>query len=398
MRTVRYQAQGPLPWPVRLLIAARAVNQLGAFSLAFLTVLLCRAFGAGLGVAGAVSALFGLATIPGRLAGGWLAGQLGRRRTMLTGLGGCAVAQLGIALAPGLVVAAGCALALGLAFELYEPPSQALIADTTAPQDHARAYALLIAALAAGNTGAGLIAAAVGRWGLRWLFVVDALSCLACAVIVRLALPADHRPRNKPDRLPAVGPPPWRDRNLLAVTGTGTVFALIYMLLLVSLPLSLNAHGLNPAGAGAIMAVSAVAQALAQPSMRTRRLAAIPNPAAFAIGYTLMGVGLAGYAAAGSLLALIAPTAAWSLGYLLLSGRAFAVVAGLAPAGATAAYLAVYGLSWGVATTAAPVLAALLIGSVGPAGLWISSSALCLVMAAVQRLGRRADGTGLRLA
>src|SRR6185437_9073552 len=162
------RAQGPLPGPVRLLIAARAVNQLGAFSLAFLTVLLCRAFGASLGVAGAVAAVFGLATIPGRLAGGWLADKLGRRRTMLAGLGGCAVAQLGIALAPSLAVAAGCALLLGLAFELYEPPSQAIIADTTAPQDHARAYALLIAALAAGNTGASLIAAAVGRWGLRW--------------------------------------------------------------------------------------------------------------------------------------------------------------------------------------------------------------------------------------
>jgi len=382
MLTEPGQARGPLPWPVRLLIVARAVNQLGAFSLAFLTVLLCRDFGASLGVAGAVSAGFGLATIPGRLAGGWLAGKLGRRRTMLAGLGGCAVAQLGIALAPSLAVAAGCALLLGLAFELYEPPSQAIIADTTAPQDHARAYALLIAALAAGNTGAGLIAAAVGRWGLRWLFVVDALSCLACALIVRLVLPADHRP-SKSSLLPAAGPPPWRDRHLLAVTGAGTVFALIYMLLLVSLPLSLSAQGLSPAGAGPITAVSALAQAFAQPLMRTRCLVAIPGPAAFAIGYTLMGLGLAGYAASRSLLALIAPTVAWSLGYLLISGRAFAVVAGLAPAGAAAPYLAVYGLSWGVATTAAPMLAALLIGSVGPAGLWVSGSALCLVMTAV---------------
>ncbi len=392
-----------LPGPVRLLIAARAVNQLGAFSLAFLTVLLVRSFGASLGVAGAVAAMFGLATIPGRLAGGWLAERLGRRRTMLTGLIGCAAAQLGIAVAPSLLVAAGCALLLGLAFELYEPPSQAIIAETAAPPDRARAFALLIAALAAGNTVAGLIAAAVGRWGLRWLFVVDAASCLACALIVRLALPADHRAGSPVAGRPEPGqhrplvarPAPWRDQALLAATAAGTVLAVLYMLLLVSLPLTLGAHGLNPASAGLVLAVSALAQAAAQPLMRARRLAAIGDPAAFAAGWLLMALGLAGYAAAGSLPALLAPTVAWSLGYLLLLGRALALVAGLAPAGAAATYLAVYGLSWGAATTAAPVLGTQLLQSLGPAGLWAFGSALCLVMAAAQPwLLRRFDGLG----
>jgi MFS family permease len=388
-----------------LLIAARAVNQLGAFSLAFLTVLLCRGFGASLDEAGAVCGLFGLATIPSRLLGGRLSARLGHRRTMLTGLAGCAVAQLGIAIAPDLAAAAGCALLLGLAFELYEPPSQAIIADAVAAADRAPAYALLTTALAAGNAGAGLVAAIVGRSNLRWLFVVDALTCLACALIVWLALPADHRPRpqaaepqaaepqaaERPratddDGLAARVPSPWRDRALLAMTAAGTVFALIYMLMLVSLPLSLAAHGLNPASAGLVTAVSALALVLARPLLRTKRLAGISSPVAFASGYMLMGFGLAGYAAAGSLPALLAPTVAWSLGYLLLSGRAFAVVAGFAPPGAAARYLAVYGLSWGVATVAAPVLGTLLIGSLGPTALWSAISALCLAMAAVQPL------------
>ncbi len=67
----------PVPGHVRLLVAARAVNQLGAFSLAFLTVLLCRGLGASIGAAGVICAGFGLATIPGRLLGGRMAGQLG---------------------------------------------------------------------------------------------------------------------------------------------------------------------------------------------------------------------------------------------------------------------------------------------------------------------------------
>ena len=45
--------------------------------------------------------------------------------------------------------------------------------------------------MAAGSLAAGVIADVVGRWSLRWLFVVDAGTGLACAVIVWLALAPD---------------------------------------------------------------------------------------------------------------------------------------------------------------------------------------------------------------
>ena len=372
-----------VPRRVRLLVTARAVNQLGAFSLAFLTVLLSRSFGASLTTAGAISAGFGLATIPSRLLGGRLADRLGRRRTILLGLVGCAAAQLGIATAPDLAVAAVCAALLGLAFELYEPPSQAMIADAVPAGERASAYALLTTALAVGNMGAGVVADVVGRSNLRWLFVVDAASCLACALIIRLALPEDQ-PTAQPGHDAQSGSKPWRDRALLAMTAAGTLFALVYMLMLVSLPLALSADGMNPASAGLVMAVSTLALVAARPVLRLRRLADLPATAAFAAGYLLMAGGLAGYAVAHTLPALLAPTVAWSLGNLLLMGRAFAVVTGLAPPGASARYLAVYGLSWGFATVAAPVVGTWLIGAFGPGTLWTAMAAVCLAMAAAQ--------------
>ena len=366
-----------VPRTVRLLILARAINQLGAFSMAFLTVLLSRGFGASLATAGAVAAGFGLATIPSRLIGGQMADRLGRRRTILVGLVGCAAAQLGIAAAPDLAVAAGCAIQLGLAFELYEPPSQAMIADAVQPSGRAAAFTLLTTALAVGNTGAGLVAAIVGRSDLRWLFVVDAASCLACALIIRLALPDVP---SAPHSVAAKGFSPWRDRALLIVTAAGTVYALIYMLMLVSLPVSLSVDGINPASAGLIMAVGTVVLVVSSPLFRSGRVAELSTSAAFAAGYVLMALGLAGYAVAHSLVAFLAPTVAWSLGNQLLMGRAFAVVSSLAPPGASARYLAVYGLSWGFATVAAPVFGTWLIGSFGPGALWSAMAAACLVM------------------
>jgi MFS family permease len=378
-------------------VTARAVNQLGAFSLAFLTVLMCRDFGASIAAAGAVAAAFGLATIPSRLLGGRLAGRLGRRRTILTGLLGCAAAQLGIATAPDLAVAAACAVLLGLAFELYEPPSQAMIADATVPAERSSAYGLLTTALAVGNLGAGLVAAAVGRSGLRWLFVVDAASCLGCALIVRFGLPADRDARPSPATgpekraapAPAAGRPvtrssPWRDPALLALTATGTAYALVYVTMLVALPLALAEYGMNPASAGLIMATATLTLVLGRPLLRAGPLAGCSDSTAFAAGFVLMGLGLAGYAAAHSLVALLVPTAVWSVGNLLLTGRALAVVSDLAPPGGTVRYLAVYGLSWGIATVVAPVLATLMIASCGPAALWAACSVACLLLAVAQ--------------
>jgi hypothetical protein len=72
---------------------------------------------------------FGAATIASRLAGGWLADRIGRRATIVTGLVMTAVAQLVLTGAPNLVAAAVAVAFLELAFETYEPPSQALVVD-----------------------------------------------------------------------------------------------------------------------------------------------------------------------------------------------------------------------------------------------------------------------------
>jgi MFS family permease len=373
-----------LPRSVRLLIVARAVNRAGAFSLSFLTVLIADEFGASAVTAGLISSAFGLATIPSRLFGGLLADRLGRRRTIMLGLTGCALAQGGIAASGSLAAVAVFAVLLGLVFELYEPPTQAMIADSVGTADRTRAYSLFNAALAAGGMGAGLIAAGVGRWDLRWLFVVDALTCLACAIILRIVLPAD-RPGIRPSpatssaRLSA-----WRDPALIAMLACGTLFATVYMGIMVALPLSLPHRGLEAADAGILFTVSAVTTVGGQPLLRLRAVAALSAPAALALGSVLMAMGLAGYALAHTWPVFLAATVVWSIGDLFMVGRAYAVVVEVAPKNARGRYLAAYGTSWGIATFAAPVASTQLLERSGAGGLWAAMACVCLVLAVAQ--------------
>lgn len=378
----------PLPRAVWWLIGARAVNRLGAFSLSFLTVLVSTQYGASAATAGFISALFGLATIPSRLAGGRLADRLGRRRTIVIGLVGCAVAQLGLAVSNNLATVVAFVVLLGLVFELYEPPSQAMIADAVGPTERPRAYSLLNAALAVAGMGAGLFAAGIGRWDLRWLFVADAVTCLICALVVRKTLPNEPPRAPQPaDEVDTVAP--WRDSTLLALLAAGTLFALVYLQIMATLPLSLAHRGLPPADAGVLFTVSALTIVLGQPLLRLRPLAALPTPAAFAMGYTLLALGMAGYSISHSLGAHLVPTIVWSLGDLILVGHAYALVADLAPAHGTGRYLAVYGTSWGIAGIAAPLAGTQLLQHWGATTLWLTMSAVCVVLALTQpRLAR----------
>ncbi|MFF0747186.1 MFS transporter [Streptomyces sp. NPDC004111] len=369
-----------LPRIVWLLVTARAFNRLGAFSMSFLTVLISSEFGAGTATAGLIAALFGLATIPSRLIGGRLADRIGRRRTITLGLSACALTQLGIAVSGSLAAVTVCAILLGLSYELYEPPSQAMIADAVPPKLRVRAYSLLNAAMAAGGMGAGLLAAGLGRWDLRWLFVADAVTCAVCAVIVRAALPPD---RPTPSAATTSTGSPWQDRALLAMLGFGTAFALVHMQVIMSLPLSLEQTGLRPADAGLLFTTAAVTALAAQPLLRLRRVAELSAPAMLAAGCLLLAVGLAGYAVAFDLPTYTLATVVCGLGDLLIMGRVLAVVADLSPAGATGRYLAVYGLSWGIATAAAPVLGTQLLEHAGVRALWAGMAGVCLALAAL---------------
>jgi len=367
-----------------VLVAARAVNQLGAFTLPFLAVVLVRDRHVSLATAGLVTALFGVATIPSRLAGGRLADRIGNRATIVLGLTGCAGAQLVIAVGTSLVQAMVAAAILGLAFELYEPPSQAMIADLTDAESRARAFGLFGAALAAGGVGAGVLATALGSVDLRLLFVADAVTCLTCAAVVGLALPTSTR---RTSREPVAGSP-WRDPRLLAMLAVGTCFATLFLQIRVGLPLTMDERGLPAAHFGLLMTVSSVTIVVAQPLLAWRLVPDDPF-GTMRVGYLALGAGLAGTGWASGLAGFLATTVVWSIGDVLLLGLPFAIVSGLAPEGARGRYLAAYGVCWGFAAVLAPVLGTRLLDTGGPRLLWLSCAALAVVLAAAQPVLRR---------
>ena len=229
-------------------------------------------------------------------------------------------------------------LLLGLAFEVYEPPSQSLVADATSPEDRPVAFGLLFAALAAAGMVAGVLAAVLAGIDLRWLFVADAVTCLACAAIVWWRLPAR-----------AVAPAgaegrgrPWRDPRLLLLLGLGTGFAAVYLQVTITLPLTVAERGLPVAIVGLLLTVAAGTVVLSQPLLALPRWRRLEDPTAMAVGFVVLAAGLALTGVATGLAAYVVATVVWSVGDVLLMGRAYALVSAIAPAHARGSYLAAY--------------------------------------------------------
>jgi MFS family permease len=332
--------------------------------------------------AGYLLAAFGVATIPSRLVGGWLADRCGTRAAIVTGLLATAAAQLALSAAPSLGYAAVAVVALGLAFEIYEPASQAMVADATDDAQRPVAYGLLAAAMSVAGMAAGLLAALLAGVGLRWLFVVDAATCLGCAALVGRRLTVIRSP---PRRRTFA----WKDRRLLVMLGVGTVFAVVYLLVGIALPLTVVARGLPAGDVGLLLTVAAATVALGQPLLAAGPVVRLDDFAAMAVGYLLLGAGLVAVGLVHDLLPLAAATVVWSLGDLVLLGRATAVVAGLAPPGTRGGYFATYGLGWGVAAGVGPLVGTRLFAAGGPVLLWSVLGGVCLCLAVAQPVVRR---------
>ncbi len=367
---------------VRILICARFVNRIGAFTLPFLAVYLTENLGATIAQAGVVLALFGVATIPSRIVGGYLADRIGGKATIVLGLVGCSAAQAWIATVDTLLAAIVAVALLGLVFEIYEPPTGALIADATPAADRPRAYSLLGATMAVAAVAAGALAAVVGRWDLRWLFAVDALTCAVGAVVVSVGLRT--RPRSSLEEHARAPARVWRDPRLLVILGTGTIFATLYLQIPISLPLTLIERQHPVSQIGVLLAVSAGIVVLAQPLLRIPPFRDLDSFHALTVGYLLLGAGLLATGLATSLTEFVVATVTWSAGEALLMGHGTSIVADLAPRHARSRYLAVSGISWGIAGALAPLAGTQLLARTGPVGLWTTCAVASIALAAIQ--------------
>ncbi|HEY8302182.1 MAG TPA: MFS transporter [Jatrophihabitans sp.] len=365
------------------MIVIRVVNRLAGFGMSFLGLRLAAGAHLELNIVALVLALFGVSTIASRLLGGALALRVGTRASMVTGLTACGLAQLTIGFANATTVLVAAVVLLGLSYELIEPATQVVIAAGSARDQLAAGFALLWAATSIAGVVSGLLVVVLTPFGVPALFLVDGLSSLLAAALALRMCPT-RRPCRAPttrSRLRDAATP-----RLLAWTGIGTGYATLAMIVVLMLPLAVRAAGQPRWLTGAVLAAGAASALVAQRGLRRWGSRVATRPV-LALGHLLL--------AAGTGLWTLPHPAAYLLGAVfegasgsLLIGTYQATAARLNEPGLGAATMAIFGLCWGVATTAAPLIGGQLL-SYGPVMLWGSVAAASLGAAALALVPNR---------
>jgi MFS family permease len=358
------------------------VSALATFVLPFLTLYL-RSRGFGVEAAGRVGALYGVGVLLSSPVAGSLADRLGRRPTMIGALlcTSAATALLAAVAAPAAL--AGAVLLVGVSLAAYRPAAMALVADVVPPGARTRAYGMLRWGNNLGLAVSSVLGGALAAAGYGRLFLVDASTTFAFALIVAAKVP-ETRPARPAPGAARPGPGPralLRDRTLLAFLALQLAFVLPLWQFQVTLPVAMAAEGHGPAVFGRVLAVNGVLIALLQPSVAAWTAARDPARL-LATGMLLVGLGYGAYAFCQGALAFGLATAVWSLGEIVFMPVASATVAALSPAALRGRYQGAWSLAIGLGMTASPVLGSTLMGRLGAPALWASCLAVSVPAAA----------------
>jgi MFS family permease len=370
---------GGLPRPFWALWGGTLVNRLGTMVMPFTGVYLTQARGLSLVTAGLVMALFGAGSLVSQLLAGVLADRIGRRATLAGGMLASAAAMLALGYSTTLPAILSSMFVLGLVADAYRPASTALVADLISPQERPRAYGLLFWAInlgySVGMTAGGWLAQA----GFLWLFWVDAVSCVAFAVLVWRAVP-ETRPAGKPEAggFGVV----LRDRLMVGFTLVILGNALLYSQTFTTLPMAMTSGvGLTTAQFGLAMGLNGVLIVIVQPLVSGwlgRR-----DPArTLALGIAVMSAGFALTAFVTTTFWLAVTIAVWTAGEIVTAGIAGTILARLAPPHLRGRYSGLFGFAWSVAAVLAPLLGGGLLEAGGPRALWFTTGAIGLAATA----------------
>jgi MFS family permease len=382
------EALGGLPPVYWTLWTGLLVNRLASFVITFLALYLVRERGFAPEAAGRVVALYGVGLLVAGPLGGTLADRVGRRGTMLVGLGlgGASVALLAFLTSPvALAAAAFLAAMLG---EVYRPASNAAIADVVPAADRARAYGLVYWAV---NLGWAISLSFAGwvaeRLGFRTLFLADATTSVLFALIVLARVPETRPAHVAPAPVVAGMGRVLADGPFVAFLGLQLATLVVFVQFQLAAPLDMQAHGVGPAGFSILMAVNGAGVVVLQPLL-ARWLGRVDPARALALQSLLVGAGMGVYALGGWVPIYVLGVALWTVGEVVGFPVANAVVADMAPADLRGRYQGAFSMTWGIAFALAPLVGGEVLGRFGGPVLWTG----CLVTGVAVSVGHLAAG------
>src|SRR6185436_6305374 len=303
-----------LPRQVWVLASCLFVNRVGMMVMPFLALYLADERGYEVGAAGRLVALYGVGSILGVTAGGWLADRFGPRRVQLASLATNALFLVLLGYARSTLAIGAAIVAASTAADTFRPANGAAISAAVGPESRARAFSLMSLAVSAGLTFGLPLGGFLAELDFRWLFWIDGgTALLACVVLwifgERHSVPVPHDEASVPPTLS-----PWRDGRFLAFVLLQCATATVLFQFFGALPVFLKRDlGFDESDVGSLLALNSILIALFEMQL-VRRFEARPALPLIAAGSFLICAGYGLNALARGSIGAVASVAVWTLG------------------------------------------------------------------------------------
>ena len=373
------------PPAVKALLAGVFVNRLGAFLQIFLVLFLTKR-GFSEVEAGTALSVYGAGAVLGLLVGGALSDWLGPRRATLLSMIGTAVLILGVLYVHDYLALLVVVALVGAVGRVYRPASATLLSRLTPKHRQVMIFAMYRLALNLGTTAAPLIGIALISVSYNLLFWGEAAAALGYAVIAAIALPR-HGVQAEPGEVSAK--PAGKKRaagGFLAMMADGRyvlflvamlVNSVVYIQYVTILPLAMRAAGLATVWYGAVVALNGVIVITCELLMTKLTQRRAPRIVA-AVGFTLLGGGMASYVLPWGAAIFVIGTLVWSLAEIVAGPTMFAYPAMAGPTRLRGRYIGAAQAMFGLGTAIGPVVGVTVWDAIGRP-VWLWCGAACVV-------------------
>lgn len=359
------------------------IDRFGGFMLyPFFALYLTKRFDIGMSSVGVLFAAFSLSGFVGSALGGALTDRMGRKGVIIFSLVLSSLSALGMGFAPTLEIFIAVSVIVGTLSSIGHPAHEAVVADLLPPQKRPEGYGIIRvvfnSAVIIAPATAGLLIAK----SYLLLFIVDAVISLIAAGIVLFALP-ETKPQGQKNVKPETISQTFagygkvvKDIPFVAFVLVNIMMTLVYMNMNTTLGVFLrDSHGIAEAGYGYLISMNAIMVVLFQ-FWIARKLEKYKPLLMMAFGTALYAIGFALYGFVSTYILFALAMVIITIGEMVVTPFQQSLVAGFAPEAMRGRYMAIAGLSWGIAFAVGPYLAGLIIDNLNPNLLWIACGIL----------------------
>ena len=362
------------------------IDRLGGFMLyPFFALYLTKKFDIGMSTVGLLFAVFSISGLVGSALGGALADRIGRKGVIVASLLLSSLSALGMGFAPSIAVFVAVSVIVGTLSSIGGPAEEAVVADLLPPEKSAEGYGIIRMVFNIAVIIAPPIAGLLVAKSYLTLFIVDAIISLIAAAIVLIALPetkpeahAEAKPESMKQTFAGYARV-LKDTPFVLFIGVTILMTLVYMNMNTTLGVFLRDHrGLQTVAYGSLLSINAILVVAFQ-FWITHKLEKYKPMLMMAVGTFLYAIGFAMYGFIAGFALFVTAMVIITIGEMVIAPFAQSIVANLAPEDMRGRYMAVSGLTWGIAFTVGPYLAGLILDGPNPHMLWYISGFIGLL-------------------